>query len=72
MLSQGRSLRDFDLNTRLFRHRLSYMIYNDLFDTLPPSLRNRVYARLREVLAERDPAAMEIVRETKTNLPADW
>ena len=69
---QGRSLRDFDLNTRLFRYRLSYMIYSDLFDTLPPSLRNRVYARLREVLADRDPVAMEIVRETKTNLPAGW
>lgn len=69
---QGRSLRDFDLNTRLFRYRLSYMIYSDLFDTLPPSLRNRVYARLREVLAERDPVAMDIVRGTKTNLPAGW
>ena len=44
-----RSLREFDLDTRLFRHRLSYMIYSDLFDALPQSLRNRVYARLREV-----------------------
>jgi hypothetical protein len=68
----GRSLREFDLNTRLFRHRLSYMIYSDLFDTLSPSLRNRVYARLREVLVERDPIAMGIVRETKTNLPDGW
>jgi hypothetical protein len=69
---QGRSLREFDLNTRLFRYRLSYMIYSDLFDTLPTSLRNRIYARLREVLADRDPVAMEIVRETKTNLPQGW
>jgi len=69
---QGRSLREFDLNTRLFRYRLSYMIYSDLFDALPPSLRNRVYARLREVLGDRDPVAMEIVRETKMNLPAGW
>ena len=68
----GRSLREFDLKTRLFRYRLSYMIYSDLFDTLPPSLRTRVYARLREVLVDRDPVAMEIVRETKTDLPAGW
>ena len=69
---QGRSLRDFELNTRLFRYRLSYMIYSDLFDTLPPSLRNRVYARLREVLPQRDSVSMEIVRETKSNLPHGW
>jgi len=69
---QGRSLREFDLSTRLFRYRLSYMIYSDLFDALPPSLRVRVYARLREVLSDRDPVAMQIVRETKTNLPSGW
>ena len=32
---QGRSLRDFDLQTRLFRYPLSYMVYSDLFDGLP-------------------------------------
>lgn len=69
---RGRSLREFDLNTRLFRYRLSYMIYSDLFDAMPASLRSRVYARLREVLLERDPAAMEIVRDTKTTLPEGW
>jgi hypothetical protein len=69
---RGQSLREFDLNTRLFRHRLSYMIYSDLFDAMPASLRNRVYARLKDVLAERDPDAIEIVRETKTNVPAGW
>jgi hypothetical protein len=68
----GRSLREFDLDTRLFRHRLSYMIYSDLFDALPQTLRNHVYARLREVLSERDPVAMEIVRDTKTNVPSNW
>jgi hypothetical protein len=48
------------------------MIYSDLFDTLPPSLRTRVYARLREVLVERDPVAMDIVRQTKSDLPDGW
>jgi len=69
---QGRSLREFDLKTRLFRYRLSYTIYSDLFDTLPASVRTRIYARLREVLTERDPAAMEIVRDTKHDLPEGW
>jgi hypothetical protein len=69
---RGRSLREFDLNTRLFRYRLSYTIYSDLFDTLPASVRARIYARLREVLIDRDPAAMEIVRDTKHDLPEGW
>jgi hypothetical protein len=66
---QGRSLREFDLQTRLFRYRLSYMIYSDLFEKLPAPLRNRVYARLREVLSTRDPAALEIMEDTKSDLP---
>jgi len=69
---RGRSLREFDLNTRLFRYRLSYMIYSDLFDAMPASLRARVYARLHQVLVDSDPVAMEIVRETKSNLPEGW
>ena len=39
---------------------------------MPPLLRHRVYGRLREVLIERDPVAMEIVRDTKTDLPEGW
>ena len=69
---RGRSLREFDLRTRLFHYRLSYMIYSDLFTGLPPTLRSRVYARLHDVLSTRDPDAMDIVRDTKTDLPAGW
>ena len=32
---QGRSLRDFDLKTRLFRYPCSYLIYSKAFDALP-------------------------------------
>jgi hypothetical protein len=67
--SHGRSLREFDLHTRLFKYRLSYMIYSDLFDTMPQGLKKRVYARLAEVLATRDPLALEIARETKPDFP---
>jgi len=82
---QGRSLRDFDLKTRLFRYPLSYMIYSDLFDALPDLAKNSVYHRLYDVLTATDKseafsglspedrrAVFEIVRDTKSNLPAYW
>ncbi len=47
---QGRSLRDFDLQKRLFRYPLSYMIYSPAFDGMPDVARDRVYQRLYEVL----------------------
>ena len=83
--SRGRSLREFDLRTRLFRYRLSYMIYSELFDKLPQPVRLRVYQRLYDVLTGRDPgdqyasisaadrrAILDIVRETKPDLPEYW
>ena len=48
--SNGLSLRDLDLNTRLFKHRCSYMIYSAAFAGLPPALKQRVFAQLRTVL----------------------
>ena len=33
--SNGRSLRQFDLKTRLFKYRLSYLIYSPSFNNLP-------------------------------------
>jgi hypothetical protein len=71
--SQGRSLRDFDLQTRLFRYPLSYMIYSRAFDALPEQVRTRVYRRLREELAARKRLdIIAIVRETKKGLPDFW
>jgi hypothetical protein len=52
--SKGRSLRDFDLKTRLFRYPLSYMIYSVAFDNMPDSARERVYRRLYDVLSGKD------------------
>ena len=68
----GRSLRELDLKTRLFRFPLSYMIYSDLFDALPEGVRDRLYARLFAKLAASDghAASAEILRATKSNLPA--
>ena len=37
---QGRSLRELDLQTRLFKYRCSYMIYSPAFDALPTEARH--------------------------------
>ena len=65
---RGRSLREFDLQTRLFRYPLSYMVYSAVFDALPDAARDRLYRRLFEEL--RGSPALEILRDTKSNLPA--
>ena len=83
--AQGRSLRDYDLKTRLFQYPLSYMIYSDVFDALPKPVQDRVYARLVDILSGKeksgeysklDPAAekaaLQIVAATKKNLPEAW
>jgi hypothetical protein len=49
--SDGRSLREFDLETRLFRYPLSYLIYSDAFAGLPDRVRESVHARIGQVLA---------------------
>ena len=51
---KGRSLRDFDLQTRLFRYPCSYLIYSEAFDALPEPAKTYVYRRLFEVLSGRD------------------
>ncbi len=82
---KGRSLRDFDLQTRLFKYPLSYMIYSEAFDSMPVEARDRIYKRLYEVLTETDAKGkfarlsiddrkniLEIVRDTKPDLPDYW
>ncbi len=48
--SQGRSLRDFDLKTRLFKYPCSYLIYADSFQQLPQPVVDQVLSRLEEIL----------------------
>jgi len=79
---KGRSLRQLDLEHRLFLYPCSYMIYTPAFDALPVAAREAVYARLWEVLSGRDKdksydrlsaadrqAIVEILRDTKPGLP---
>lgn len=81
----GRSLRDFDLQRRLFRYPCSYLIYSEAFDALPELLREHVLRQLWEILIQRNTsgtyehlsladrqAILEILRETKPNLPDYW
>ena len=46
----GRSLRDLDLNRRLFRYPCSYLIYSEAFDALPEPALGYFYRRLWEIL----------------------
>jgi hypothetical protein len=82
---KGRSLRDYDLQTRLFKYPLSYMIYTELFDALPKPVQDKVYSRLIEVLSGKDQrpeyaklnpeaskAALQILAATKKNVPETW
>jgi hypothetical protein len=82
---KGRSLRDLDLETRLFRYPCSYLIYSRAFDSLPAAAKDYVYERLWDILNGRgtgknDPAPapedraaiLEILRETKPDLPDYW
>ena len=83
--SKGRSLRDFDLKTRLFKHPCSYLIYSEAFDALPESVKERVYRRLWDVLSGTETgkdyahltptdrrAIREILLATKKGLPDYW
>ncbi|HEX4595679.1 MAG TPA: hypothetical protein VH157_15445, partial [Bryobacteraceae bacterium] len=82
---KGRSLRDFDLQKRLFRYPLSYLIYSAQFDALPGDTRERIYQRLYDILTGKDQGQkfasisaddrrtiLEILRDTKPTLPAYW
>jgi hypothetical protein len=83
--SKGRSLRQFDLRTRIFKYPCSYLIYSEGFDALPEFDKEYVYRRLFEVLSGKDQtpafrnlspesrrAILEILTETKPGLPEEW
>jgi hypothetical protein len=83
--AQGRSLRELDLERRLFRYPCSYLIYSDSFRQLPQEVRDYVWQRLGDILNGRDTskefahlsmsdrqAILEILRETHPELPESW
>lgn len=75
--SQGRSLRDFDLETKVFKYPLSFLIYSEGFKAIPDVARFAVYRRLKDILTGVDTnidfagisgpdrvAVLQILRET--------
>ena len=52
---QGRSLRDLDLQTRLFKYPLSYQIYSEAFAALPEQLLSIVIPGIDAILAGQNP-----------------
>ena len=79
---QARSLRDFDLQHRLFRYPCSYLIYTEAFDNIPQPALDYLYRRLWLILTGQDndkafaslkaddrKAILEILCATKKNLP---
>jgi hypothetical protein len=82
---QGRSLRDFDLEKRLFKYPCSYLIYSKSFQDLPSKLKESLYLRLQEILTGKDSSPafqhlsmetkrsiLEILRQTKPDLEECW
>ena len=55
--AQGRSLRQFDLQTRMFRFPCSYLIYSGAFRHLPDLARTAIVTRLTQLLKSPEPAA---------------
>jgi hypothetical protein len=81
----GRSLRELDLQTRLFKYPCSFLIYSEAFESLPAQLKERIYGKLFEILATESPSdefgnlssesrqvIYEILRDTKSGLPVSW
>jgi hypothetical protein len=78
---RGRSLRDFDLHTRMFKYPCSYLIYSDAFGSSPDAMKSYVLWRLKQVLGGEDSsgnfthltaqeriAILEILKATKPDL----
>jgi hypothetical protein len=81
--SKGRSLRQLDLTRRTMKYPCSYMIYSEAFDSLPAAAKAVIYARMWQILSGQEDgekykrltaadrkAVLEILRETKKDLPA--
>jgi hypothetical protein len=79
--AQGRSLRDLDLQTRIMKYPLSYMIYTPAFDALPAEIKSTIGRKMLAVLTGADTASkwahlspptrqaiLEIVKETRPGL----
>ena len=81
----GRSLRDFDLKTRLFKYRCSYLVGSAAFDALEPMVYREVARQIQEILEAEEPSTpfdrlareeraviRTILLQTRSSLTRDW
>ncbi len=79
---QGRSLRQFDMKSRMFRYPCSFLIYSEAFDALPQAAKDPFLKRLWDILSGKDQsttfsklsaddrkAILGILVDTKKGLP---
>jgi hypothetical protein len=82
---KGRSLREFDLRSRLFKYPCSYLVYSDAFRKLPAEVKDYTLKRLYGVLTgaegqkefghlttEDRQAIREILADTLPDKPGYW
>jgi hypothetical protein len=82
---QGRSLRELQLEQRLLKYPCSYLIYSKPFEALPAEVKAAIYDRMWTVLSGEETgeryavlseadrtAVVEILRDTKPDLPEYW
>jgi hypothetical protein len=82
---QGRSLRDLDFKTRMFKFPCSFLIYSPAFDAMAAPIKDVLLQKLHDILTGKNTdeqfarvkpedrkAVLEILRETKPNLPDYW
>jgi hypothetical protein len=81
----GQSLKEFDLRTRLFKYRCTFMLYTDSWKHAPQLIKDKVYLQMAQglkdsgnpkemahlPLAERH-AIRSILKETLPDLPIWW
>lgn len=53
--AEGRSLKDFNIRSRLFAYRCSYMVYSESFESMPDVLKKELYRRMIEILSAESP-----------------
>lgn len=83
--SSGQSLKEFDLRTRTFKYRCTFMLYTDSWREAPKLLKDKVYYEMAQGLKEAGSpkdlshlpvperlAIRSILKETLPDLPSWW
>ena len=83
--SKGRSLRDLDLKTRIFKYPCSFLICSPSFDAISDPIKDVILHKLHDILTGKNDEAqfarltpedrkaiLEILLETKKTLPDCW